>query len=88
MKRLKDIEEKNNVVNINLDSFIKYLRDKDFIIDCYRSNYSKELKKRVACEEIIKKVTSYIKSFEYYIPEDCKIELLHMLGDDKDETNS
>lgn len=88
MKRLKDIEEKNNVVNINLDSFIMYLRDQDFEIECWRSKHLKELKKRVACEEIIKKVTNYIKSFEYYIPEDSKIELLHLLGDDEDETNS
>lgn len=88
MKRLKDIEEKNNVVNINLDAFIMYLRDKDFENECWRSKHSNELKKRVACEEIIKKVINYVKSFEYYIPEDCKIELLHLLGDEENETNS
>lgn len=103
MERLQDIEEKNNVVNINLDSFIDYLRNKDFEIEYWRSKHLKELKKSVACDEKNKKAINYImtelitewdiKNGGYVsgsdLPVDAIIPLLNILqGDDKDETNS
>ena len=58
----------------DVKSAIKDLQKKAELTDHYKHLYS-ELKKQK--DEIFK----YIKSFEYYIPEDNKNELLGMLGE-------
>ena len=57
-----------------LEVYINQLQKKAELVEHYKHLYS-EVKKQK--DEIFK----YIKSFEYYIPEDNKNELLRMLGE-------
>lgn len=66
------MKDKNININLNIDSVMDYVRCKEDEVNILRTS---NLKMRIKLDRILEK----LKSFEYYIPEDEKLELIDYL---------
>lgn len=68
-----------NEINISFKELIDYIRDKD--MEIYNERYQKEKIKKdmLRYRTTLDRIYEILKSFEYYIPDDTKEEILDII---------